>query len=39
MHETADDLSQLNAPLDRCYARAGDHLRSIFYTYHTGGAP
>ncbi len=30
MHETADDLIELTALLDRSYARAGDHLRSIF---------
>src|SRR5919112_2997363 len=30
MHETAEDLIELTALLDRSYARAGDHLRSIF---------
>jgi nitroimidazol reductase NimA-like FMN-containing flavoprotein (pyridoxamine 5'-phosphate oxidase superfamily) len=29
MHETNDDLAALQALLDRSYARAGDHLRSI----------
>jgi hypothetical protein len=30
MHETTEDLIELTALLDRSYARAGDHLRSIF---------
>jgi hypothetical protein len=30
MHETVADLSELADLLDRSYARAGDHLRSIF---------
>jgi hypothetical protein len=30
MHETAEDLIELTALLDRSYARAGEHLRSIF---------
>jgi Pyridoxamine 5'-phosphate oxidase len=30
MHETAEDLLELAALLDRSYARAGEHLRSIF---------
>jgi Pyridoxamine 5'-phosphate oxidase len=30
MHETAEDLLALSDLLDRSYARAGDHLRSIF---------
>ena len=30
MHETAADLSELADLLERSYARAGDHLRSIF---------
>src|ERR687893_1826194 len=30
MYETAEDLIDLTALLDRSYARAGDHLRSIF---------
>lgn len=29
MHETADDIRALQALLDRSYARAGGHLRSI----------
>ena len=29
MHETTDDLAWLQALLDRSYARAGEHLRSI----------
>ena len=30
MHETTEDLIALSDLLDRSYARAGDHLRSIF---------
>lgn len=30
MYETAEDLVELTALLDRSYARAGEHLRSIF---------
>jgi hypothetical protein len=30
MHETAEDRIALSDLLDRSYARAGDHLRSIF---------
>lgn len=30
MHETADDMIELTVLLDRSYARAGEHLRSIF---------
>jgi hypothetical protein len=30
MHETAEDVVALRDLLDRSYARAGDHLRSIF---------
>jgi hypothetical protein len=30
MHETAEDLIELTALLDRSYARAGAHMRSIF---------
>lgn len=30
MHETAQDLAQLQRLLDESYARAGSHLRSIF---------
>jgi pyridoxamine 5'-phosphate oxidase-like protein len=30
MHETADDLTELQALLDRSYERAGEHLRSVF---------
>jgi hypothetical protein len=30
MHETADDLIELTALLDRSYARSGEHMRSIF---------
>src|SRR5918992_4819538 len=30
MHETADDMIELTALLDRSYARSGNHLRSIF---------
>ena len=30
MHETDDDLRELQELLDESYARAGDHLRSIF---------
>ncbi|HEX5992498.1 MAG TPA: hypothetical protein VFY70_07995, partial [Thermomicrobiales bacterium] len=30
MHETPHDLLELTELLDRSYAQAGDHLRSIF---------
>ncbi len=30
MHETAEDLRELQRVLDASYARAGEHLRSIF---------
>jgi hypothetical protein len=30
VHETGDDLRELQRILDRSYARAGEHLRSIF---------
>ena len=30
MHETAEDLQALQAILDRSFARAGTHLRSVF---------
>ena len=30
MHETPEDLADLQALLDRSYARAGEHLRSVF---------
>lgn len=30
MHETPDDLRELQRVLDESYARAGEHLRSIF---------
>ena len=30
MHETDDDLNELQELLDRSYARAGEHLRSIW---------
>lgn len=30
MHETAEDLRQLQQLLDRSYAHAGEHLRSVF---------
>ena len=30
MHETADDLARLQRQLDESYAKAGEHLKSIF---------
>ncbi|HEY3833737.1 MAG TPA: pyridoxamine 5'-phosphate oxidase family protein [Acidimicrobiia bacterium] len=39
MHETADDLTQLQASLDASDAAAGPHLRSIITTEHRLSAP